>query len=103
MDIDQLKILVAESVTASSNRHQLWRKILAEFRPKSICEIGVWKGGFAHGLLENIESIEEYLFVDPWRDLPNWNKPSNVSDDEFVDMANYACLTPRKIYSKPNA
>ena len=54
------------------------------------CEVGVWKGQFAETLLSQIPEIERYTLIDPWRNLPDWNKPANKSDIEFEDIRNEA-------------
>lgn len=82
--------IVCDAIKKSTNRGELWCAILAELQPKSVCEVGVWKGEFAATLLSGVVSIDEYIFVDPWKSLPNWNKPANVSDAEFENIRNEA-------------
>lgn len=46
-------------------------------------EIGVWKGEFSEALLQACPEIATYYLVDPWRHLTGWNKPANVSQEQF--------------------
>lgn len=48
-----------------------------------MAEVGVWNGDYAAAILKHCPSIEEYYMIDPWRNLDNWNKPFNVTDEEF--------------------
>ena len=43
-------------------------------------------GDFARHILDNVADIEQYYFVDPWKNLPSWNKPSNRSDRKFEQI-----------------
>lgn len=45
-------------------------------------EIGVWKGELAEQLIRE-PAISAYHLIDPWRPLPEWNKPFNVGLEEF--------------------
>ena len=51
-----------------------------------MAEIGVWKGEFARHILGNSSSVETYFMIDPWRNLPDWNKPANVDDLIFESI-----------------
>ena len=65
------------------DRMQLWRSFFGTTKPARVAEIGVWKGEFAAAMLESCESIEAYYMIDPWAHLPDWNKPFNVSSEQF--------------------
>jgi hypothetical protein len=67
----------------AGSRLELWTRLLAHLRPRTVLEIGVWKGAFAEHLLRTAPSIERYVMIDPWRPLEAWNKPLNVSAAEF--------------------
>ncbi|WP_137700546.1 class I SAM-dependent methyltransferase [Marimonas lutisalis] len=86
MDLDEIKKVVSRAVQESSNRLELWEKILNAVQPSVMCEVGVWKGGYARHILDNVPGISKYIFVDPWRNLPNWNKPANVSNEVFDEI-----------------
>jgi hypothetical protein len=45
-----------------------------------MAEIGVYRGDFAAGVLQVCECLRTYYMVDPWRHLPDWNKPANQDD-----------------------
>lgn len=83
MEIDRL---VERAIEGSTNRHELWSKILYGLRCVTVCEVGVWKGEFAKVLLEQVPSIHSYTLIDPWRNLPDWNKPANKSNVEFENI-----------------
>lgn len=64
-------------------RVRLWIELISRYGYRSIAEIGVWKGEFAGAILSACPGIVEYWMIDPWRRLACWNKPFNVSDEEF--------------------
>ena len=94
---DKLTNVVNEAVKNSNNRYELWSYILNILEITEACEVGVWKGDFAKHLLSKVDGIEKYIFVDPWRNLPNWNKPFNVSNVEFEKVRNEA-FEKNKLY-----
>ncbi|MFM8497706.1 MAG: class I SAM-dependent methyltransferase [Planctomycetia bacterium] len=67
----------------ASSRIRLWADLIARKAYRSIAEIGVWKGEFARTILSQCPEITAYWMIDPWRKLPDWNKPFNVTDEEF--------------------
>ena len=83
IEIDRI---VEEAIKTSSNRTELWANLLSHLNCRTVCEVGVWKGEFAQTMLQNVEAIEGYTLIDPWRNLPNWNKPANRSDDVFDEI-----------------
>ena len=95
--LDKLTNVVNEAVKNSNNRYELWSNILNILEITEACEVGVWKGDFAKHLLSKVDDIEKYIFVDPWRNLPNWNKPLNVSNVEFEKVRNEA-FEKNKLY-----
>lgn len=72
-------------VKKSKNREQMWLEILININHKNICEVGVWKGEFANALLKNLPRIKKYTFIDPYKMLPDWNKPLNKSNKLFSE------------------
>jgi hypothetical protein len=76
----------------SKNRLDLWIQIINQASPKNVAEIGVWKGDFAAQILSQCPSIQEYLMVDPWATLPDWNKPFNVSAEAFTEVYEEAMM-----------
>ena len=67
----------------AASRVELWLALLAELRPQTVAEVGVWRGEFAAALLGGCPSIARYDLIDPWRHLPDWNKPANRDDATF--------------------
>lgn len=67
----------------TTGRAELWIKLLNETRPAIVAEVGVWRGDYAEAILRACPSIETYYMIDPWRQLDQWNKPSNVSNPIF--------------------
>lgn len=51
---------------------------------RQVVEVGVFRGQFAKAILGRCEGISRYYMIDPWRNLEGWEKPLNVSDDEFA-------------------
>ena len=70
----------------SKNRIDLWIQIINQTSPKKVAEIGVWKGDFSAQILSQCPSIEKYLMIDPWANLPDWNKPFNVNTEAFTEV-----------------
>ena len=68
---------------AAANRVELWTRFAREAEARQVAEIGVYRGRFAARMLADCPMIETYYMVDPWRNLEDWNKPANTSDDEF--------------------
>lgn len=64
-------------------KEALWERILRTSGASTVAEIGVWKGDYAQHLLQHCSAIERYYMIDPWRTLPDWNKPYNVSPETF--------------------
>lgn len=79
------KDLIAE-LCSSGSRTELWLKLLEMQQARAMLEIGVWKGDFAEQMLRSCESIERYYMIDPWANLPDWNKPFNVAAEAFDDI-----------------
>jgi hypothetical protein len=80
--VEKLKEISSES----KNRFELCASILNAVEAKEFDEIGVWKGEFAAWILHNCPSILRYFMIDPWISLSNWNKPANVSDEDFQEI-----------------
>lgn len=80
MQADQ--IIRAANDTAES-RSSLWIQILRDFRVRSFVEVGVWRGEFAETVLKDCAEIDSYTMIDPWRVLPDWNKPFNSPEHNF--------------------
>lgn len=72
-----------DTLKDSTSRIQLWHRILKSSNSKTVVEIGVWKGDFSKDLLKTCEFIERYYMIDPWANLPDWNKPFNVDSETF--------------------
>lgn len=83
MDISKIDGIVASAVADSTDRAGLWVRLVKDLECRTLCEVGVWRGEFAELLLNKIPAIEKYTLIDPWRNLPSWNKPANKSDIEF--------------------
>jgi hypothetical protein len=67
----------------AESRVDLWTRFVNETRAATVAEIGVYRGRFAARLLDDCPAIATYYMVDPWRNLEDWNKPANTSDDVF--------------------
>ena len=72
--------------TDSLSRIDLWQKIVAAIEAQTVAEIGVWKGDFAKEILDQCPNVNKYYMVDPWANLPDWNKPFNVKAEVFDEI-----------------
>lgn len=77
---------VADMLTGLNSRFEIWKHFLDIQRTSSMAEIGVWKGDFAEHVLKECSQIELYYMVDPWANLPDWNKPFNVKPEIFDEI-----------------
>lgn len=71
---------------AAVTRIQLWDRIVGAVGVETMAEIGVWKGEFARQLLAQCDVIRRYYMIDPWANLPDWNKPFNVAPEMFDEI-----------------
>jgi len=62
---------------------ELWIEFIREAQIKRMVEVGVYQGDFAAAILRSCEGVSRYYMVDPWRHLPDWNKPANQQDSTF--------------------
>lgn len=85
MNQGDTNLMIERAAADATDRLDLWTRLLADWRPRSVLEIGVWRGEFAEAILKACPTIERYYLLDAWRPLPNWNKPLNVSVREFED------------------
>jgi hypothetical protein len=72
-----------EIAASTTSRFDLWTRILRAAQIRLMGEVGVWKGDFAKHILEQCEFVERYYMIDPWANLPDWNKPFNVEQELF--------------------
>jgi Methyltransferase domain len=68
------------SLTASTDRFELWANLVDSEGATTVAEVGVYRGAFATRMLRRIPTIERYFMIDPWRHLEDWNKPANADD-----------------------
>lgn len=81
--LDQMIEKINQIIGKSSDRFELCIELCNEFRCSTIAELGVYRGNFAQKILEKCPHIKNYILVDPWRNLPDWNKPSNQNNETF--------------------
>jgi hypothetical protein len=74
---------VVRSAADAPGRMELWQRVLRGMRARTVCEVGVYRGAFAEHVLRGCPDIDRYVLIDPWRHLPDWNKPANKDDAEF--------------------
>ncbi len=72
-----------EALGAAGSRRELWTTVVRRARVRRMAEVGVWEGHFAEAVLRGCPSVERYWMIDPWAPLPHWDKPFNVSREEF--------------------
>lgn len=83
MIFNDVKAVIQSAVQASKNRKALLLTLFEQLGASQMAEIGVWKGDLAQAVQNHLPDVEKYILVDPWRNLPDWNKPLNKSDIEF--------------------
>jgi predicted O-methyltransferase YrrM len=79
MTADALRALVE----SADNRLELWTRFASEIEAHQVAEVGVYRGRFAARMLADCPAIETYYMVDPWRNLEDWDKPANTTDETF--------------------
>jgi len=85
------------------NKRKMWAVLISQIRDiehnvtimKRGAEVGVYEGEFSQAVLQEVKSLQEYILVDPWRHLDDWNKPWNKDDDEFSKIFNQAMAVTR--------
>jgi hypothetical protein len=82
-----------------NSRLELISDLLNRNSSTCILEIGVWKGDLTEYLLENVPTISNFHLLDPWESLSNWNKPYNISNDDFQAIYEQ-CMKRLQPYSK---
>jgi Methyltransferase domain len=80
------ELQLQDIVSGSTSRLDLWNRILRIANAKVMVEVGVWKGDFAKQVLEQCEFIDRYYMIDPWANLPDWNKPCNKDQGVFDEV-----------------
>jgi len=84
MSIDGFQLITL--LRGSSSRSELWRRFLCAQQTRVMAEVGVWKGDFSAEILRSVACVDTYYMIDPWANLPDWNKPFNVSPVVFEDI-----------------
>lgn len=84
MNINDIE--VKEALCASASRLEMWKYVLSVLQVKTMLEVGVWKGDFAEQILKACGFLERYYMIDPWANLPDWNKPFNVAPEIFDEI-----------------
>jgi hypothetical protein len=68
------------------SRFDLWTRLLNSQQVRGMAEIGVWKGDFSEFMLRGCSYLDRYYMIDPWANLPDWNKPFNVASEMFDEV-----------------
>ena len=74
---------IVQIAATATDRIGLWAALASASGANKVAEIGVYRGDFAAAMLDRCPQIDKYTMVDPWRSLPQWNKPANESDVKF--------------------
>jgi hypothetical protein len=74
----------------AKSRVDLWTDIVRAADVQTMAEVGVWQGAYAKQILGRCDGIRRYFMIDPWARLPDWNKPFNVSPEQFADVYEHA-------------
>jgi hypothetical protein len=84
MNIDGVEI--ASLLRGALSRGELWKRFLHAQQTRTMAEIGVWRGDFSADVLKAASHVEIYYMIDPWANLPDWNKPFNVESEAFDEI-----------------
>lgn len=71
------------------DRQDVLDRLLDHVSPRHVLEIGVWKGAFSAFALAK-PYVERFYMLDPWRQLPEWNKPFNKAASQFDEVLSEA-------------
>jgi hypothetical protein len=91
---------IVRSAADAPGRIDLWERVLRGMHARAVCEVGVFRGAFAEHVLRACPDIERYMMIDPWRHLPDWNKPANKNDAEFREIFEEAMARTESFSSK---
>jgi hypothetical protein len=69
-------------LAGSASRQETLDRLLDHLKPSEMVEVGVWKGEFSAFALKK-PYVRRFYMLDPWRQLPEWNKPYNKGNVEF--------------------
>jgi hypothetical protein len=78
-----MSVDVTRLAEGAESRVELWTRLIQQADVRTVAEIGVYRGRFAAALLDACPQIETYYMIDPWRNLADWNKPANTTDERF--------------------
>jgi hypothetical protein len=70
-------------ISNSKNRYDFWSNFINFLKLAKIAEVGVYQGSYAETILKQCPQITDYLMIDPWRNLSDWNKPANKDNSTF--------------------
>ncbi len=73
--------LLRTCASKARSRLELWVELIESLGVQRMAEIGVYRGDFAAGVLQRCKYLTAYYMIDPWRHLPDWNKPANHDDE----------------------
>jgi len=83
--LDRLMAIQNIAATAQT-REEMWGQIIAQGKVADIVEVGVWRGAYAAHMLKHCHGIASYTMIDPWQQLPDWNKPANKNNAVFESI-----------------
>lgn len=70
-------------------RFEYWAGLINDVGAAEVVEVGVHRGDWSEHMLRETDCT--VTLVDPWRVLPEWNKPMNTSDAD-LEASFAACL-----------
>jgi hypothetical protein len=81
--MQNIKKIINKSIKNAHSRIEIWTEFLQAIKAESVLELGVARGIFAKAILSSNDLIKKYIMIDPWRNLEDWNKPANKSNENF--------------------
>ncbi len=94
------KEIVLKCAKDATSRLELWRCLLTTLQVQQMVEVGVFRGELAEYLLKQCPSLTTYYMIDPWRHLDQWNKPANVTNQQFNSIMKEALERTQFAHSK---
>jgi len=74
---DSVQQLFANCISKAQSRFDFWVEFIQSLAVQRMAEVGVYRGDFAAAMLQRCQGLTRYYMIDPWRHLPDWNKPAN--------------------------
>jgi len=86
VSVSSTERLLRDCVSRAQSRIEFWVEFIRDFQVERMVEVGVYQGDFAAEVLKQCGGVRKYYMIDPWKHLPDWNKPANQDDRTFEEF-----------------